>query len=242
MSFYILGNDNRMAYVKKNLDDYNTFYNVVVTQPKPNFDELEKCIEDNNIMYVFSSAYDEKLKILCEEKNIRLFNYLKDENVVYKNAILTAKGIVEKTIEDNVSSNDTKALVVGYGNCGKEISEELKKKGFLVTVCVRNNKLENEIRKTQYEYINLCNIKKEINQYKLIYNTVPAMVLDENILCELHDARIYDIASKPGGTDFEFCKGNNIKAGLYLGIPGKCYPKEAGAIIADFVLKTMNNE
>ena len=43
---------------------------------------------------------------------------------------------------------------------------------------------------------------------------------------------IYDIASSPGGTDFAYCKAHGIQADIYLGIPGKLYPKEAGTVIA----------
>lgn len=43
---------------------------------------------------------------------------------------------------------------------------------------------------------------------------------------------IYDIASSPGGTDFAIVRHTGIRADIYLGIPGKLYPKEAGTVIA----------
>jgi len=51
---------------------------------------------------------------------------------------------------------------------------------------------------------------------------------------------IFDIASAPGGCDFEYCRENNIFAILSLGIPGKEYPMEAGRIIADVILSDLN--
>ena len=32
--------------------------------------------------------------------------------------------------------------------------------------------------------------------------------------------------------EIEYCKAHGIRADIYLGIPGKLYPKEAGTVIA----------
>ena len=66
-----------------------------------------------------------------------------------------------------------------------------------------------------------------------MFNTIPAMVLDAGHLQWFSPSiLIYDIASSPGGTDFAYCKAHGIRADIYLGIPGKLYPKEAGTVIA----------
>ena len=66
----------------------------------------------------------------------------------------------------------------------------------------------------------------------MIVNTVPAPVITKLIIKELpRDAYILDIASKPGGTDFNYAKENGILAELVLGIPGKYAPKESAYIL-----------
>lgn len=46
------------------------------------------------------------------------------------------------------------------------------------------------------------------------------------------DAVIIDIASIPGGTDFEYAELLGIKAQLAPGLPGMVAPKSAGKILA----------
>lgn len=66
----------------------------------------------------------------------------------------------------------------------------------------------------------------------MLVNTVPAQVISELIIRELpRDAYILDIASAPGGCDFECAKKHGIRADLLLGIPGKYAPKESAYIL-----------
>ena len=61
----------------------------------------------------------------------------------------------------------------------------------------------------------------------MLVNTVPAPVVTGAIIRELpRDAYIFDIASKPGGTDFACARECGIRADLALGLPGKYAPKE----------------
>ena len=58
-------------------------------------------------------------------------------------------------------------------------------------------------------------------EVKTIINTVPAPVITESYIRALPaDALIIDIASKPGGTDFDAAKRFGITARLSLGLPG----------------------
>jgi dipicolinate synthase subunit A len=72
----------------------------------------------------------------------------------------------------------------------------------------------------------------------LIVNTVPALVIDNPMITKL-SARtvIIDLATTPGGTDFEAAKQCNIKAILAPGLPGLVAPKTAGAILATTIPK-----
>ena len=66
----------------------------------------------------------------------------------------------------------------------------------------------------------------------MVVNTVPAPVLTRVILKELpRDAYILDIASAPGGTDFECAREYGIRAELAPGLPGKYAPKESAYIL-----------
>ncbi|HEY8531113.1 MAG TPA: hypothetical protein VIL08_02585, partial [Limnochorda sp.] len=71
---------------------------------------------------------------------------------------------------------------------------------------------------------------------EVIFNTVPAPVLDRARLESLRpETLIIDIASEPGGTDFEAARRLGLKAVLAVGLPGKVAPKSAGRILGQVI-------
>ncbi|MEG0570666.1 MAG: dipicolinate synthase subunit DpsA, partial [Oscillospiraceae bacterium] len=70
----------------------------------------------------------------------------------------------------------------------------------------------------------------------LVFNTVPAQILGEDVLRRVEkDCVLIDLASKPGGIDFEIAKKLNIKAIWALSLPGIVAPITAAQIIYDTV-------
>ncbi len=73
-----------------------------------------------------------------------------------------------------------------------------------------------------YEPLPLENLKEHIHEFDIIFNTIPAMILDEDILKKVKkDALIIDLASKPGGVDFEAAKTYGVKVIWALSLPSK---------------------
>ena len=80
--------------------------------------------------------------------------------------------------------------------------------------------------------IELCRQEK----FDLIINTVPAKVLEESILKQVRkDTLIIDLASKPGGVDFETAKELGLNTIWALSLPGKVAPVTAGRIIYETI-------
>jgi len=76
-------------------------------------------------------------------------------------------------------------------------------------------------------------LPEEIGRADLIFNTVPALVLTSELLSFTHpQVLIIDLASHPGGTDFQAAQRLNRRAILAPGLPGKVAPKTAGEILA----------
>lgn len=50
---------------------------------------------------------------------------------------------------------------------------------------------------------------------------------------------IVDVASKPGGTDFQAAEESGIKAIAALGLPGKVAPRTAGRILGDAIMQIL---
>ena len=76
-------------------------------------------------------------------------------------------------------------------------------------------------------------------KYDIIFNTIPSMILNEERLRLLkREAIIIDLASKPGGVDFEKAKEFGVNARLELGLPGRVAPTTSAEYIYNVALRT----
>ena len=66
----------------------------------------------------------------------------------------------------------------------------------------------------------------------VIFNTIPSLVLNRENLSNINkDTLIIDLASKPGGVDFDCAKELGIKTIHALGLPAKTSPKTSSRIL-----------
>lgn len=175
---------------------------------------------------------------LCNAKNIRYYDLMKDEKIAIKNAIATAEGtIMEAIASSDCNLHDSNCLVLGYGRCGKVLAQKLKGLDARVTVAARNPQALAYAEAAGHGAVLLQNIKCILPSFSYIFNTIPALILDRDSL-ELVDPQvtIIDIASAPGGVDFDYAKNNGINAKLCLGLPGKIAAKTSAHILATEIL------
>ena len=72
----------------------------------------------------------------------------------------------------------------------------------------------------------------KLDQFDFCYNTIPAPVLNRDILSKFRqNIVILDIAAMPGGTDFSYLDERGIRYRHSLGIPGRYSPKTSGEIL-----------
>ena len=77
--------------------------------------------------------------------------------------------------------------------------------------------------------------------YDLVVNTVPVRVLDAERLADLRPGcLVIDLASKPGGVDFEAAVRQGVRAIWALSLPGKVAPVTSGKIIRDTIYNIWN--
>ena len=80
-------------------------------------------------------------------------------------------------------------------------------------------------------------------KFDIIFNTIPALVLNRNELIKIrNDALVIDLASKPGGVDFDAAKELGIRVIWALSLPGRVAPVTAGIIIKDTIINMMREE
>ena len=162
---------------------------------------------------------------------------LKDEDYTIKNIIPTVEGAISKAIEEtNETIFESNVLVLGYGRIGKLLCNRLKSLGANVFCEARKSQDLTWIRTYGYIPIYIEDLEKYISKMDVIFNTIPSIILNEKLLKYVKkDSIIIDLASKPGGVDFENAKERNIKAILYSGIPGKISPRSTAKYIKEYL-------
>jgi len=77
----------------------------------------------------------------------------------------------------------------------------------------------------------------ECNDFDVVFNTVPSMIFDRNILGGMDKNTLFiDLASRPGGIDFTAAAELELKTVWALSLPGRVAPKSAGQIIKSTLL------
>lgn len=93
------------------------------------------------------------------------------------------------------------------------------------------------------EAVPLDQLTEHANRCDLLINTIPAPVINQAIIEKLPShSVIIDLASKPGGTDFEYAKKRGIRAILAKSLPNIVAPKTAGKILADVITQILRGE
>ncbi len=171
------------------------------------------------------------------KRGLKFVDYYKREELIVKNAIPTAEGALEIAFSEMpITIFGSKSLVIGYGRVGKVMAKKLKALESDVTVSARKYSDFAWIEEGGMNPIHTEDLSVFAGNFDLIINTVPAMVLTEEVLKRVRDdALIIDLASKPGGVDFGSAKrlGKNVIWALSL--PGKTSPVTSGEIIKEAI-------
>ena len=153
-----------------------------------------------------------------------VLDLLEDSKYLARNASITAHCALELALAKlPVTLEKCPALVIGWGRIGKCLAKLLSALGAKVTVAARKESRRVMVEALGYSACDIAGIKPEM--YRLIINTVPAMVLPGAVGTALK----IDLASKPGmaGRDILWAKG----------LPGKLAPESSGALIAESVMQ-----
>lgn len=177
---------------------------------------------------------------LCEElreKNIKYFDYYKNEKLILRNAVPTAEGVLGILINNiPITVASSRCLITGYGRCGKAISELLLKNGAKVTVAARGSDALSDAAKNGCGTIPIGNLSGTVLNYDAVINTVPHRILTKSVLEKIPKSCVLiEIASAPFGIDFDYADELGLKVIKAASLPGKVSPKTAGIIIADSI-------
>lgn len=176
-------------------------------------------------------------------KDIKAYDLLKREDFAVLNAVLTVEGalcLAIKSYEKTICGS--KILVIGYGRIGKILSQRLKALGAFVTAA--------SLKSYKHAYIKAdgntpmyTSDLQSLNGFDIVFNTAEFTAVNRKILENSgSDTIIIDLASYPGGVDFDAAEKLGFTAIMASGLPGQYSPSSAGEIIADTVLTILREE
>ena len=167
----------------------------------------------------------------AELKSYRCFDLLQDELYLAKNAAITAHCAMTLAAQRlPVVLEGCPVLVLGWGRIGKCLARLLKQAGAEVTVAVRKASQHGMLEALEYEAEALPLSGYILPRYRVIFNTVPAPVLSEDMLAHCRPGCVkLELASVPG------LEGKDVIQAR--GLPGKMAPESSGKLIARTVLR-----
>lgn len=184
--------------------------------------QLKEELTVGKVICVFGGMFDEEWKAFFRENHIPFVDFLEVEAVVALNAQITAEAVLAEILQLSPwSVKGQKIMVTGFGACARPIAEKLSDLGADITVVARSSKARRKARESGYRTCDFSTWNQIVGTANTIVNTVPALVVTKEIIEKMSkETMILDIASKPGGTDFESAKECQISTKLALGLPG----------------------
>ena len=175
-------------------------------------------------------------------RGLAIHDYFAREELAVANAVPTAEGAIQIALEElPITLHGARALVVGYGRLGRALAPRLSALGARVSVAARKWEDLAWIEAAGYTAEHTGELEGWLCGYDLIVNTVPARVLDEGALRDLKPGcLIIDLASQPGGVDFEAARTLGVRAIWALSLPGKTAPVTAGQAVKSSIYHILN--
>ena len=207
--------------------------------------EIKDLIKKNNKnkTFIAGSIADKSYKLLSESYG-DVIDIMKREELVILNTIATAEGAIEVAIKntDTVLSG-SKVLVLGFGRVGKIVAKKFHDMSAKVTCAARKTTDLAWIKAFGFDEFNINYLGKELNQYDIIINTVPKIIIDKKLMKYMKDdVLMIDLASNPGGIDREDAKEMNLKLIWALALPGKIAPLTSAEFIKETIYNVLSEE
>jgi dipicolinate synthase subunit A len=164
-------------------------------------------IKENGV--IFGGRISSDINSLFTLHGLTVYDYAEREEFAVMNAIATAEGTIQIAMEELATTLfGQKILIIGMGRISKVLIKTLS--GFETDITVVSRKYH-DIAWGQIfgcRSIHINEIDNYLDSCNIVINTVPAIILDEKKLKKLDkNCLVIDLASKPGGEDFDLDKG-----------------------------------
>jgi len=208
----------------------------LVSKKDLTLEQLKAVLSPGQILYGGNIPKD--FADYCLLNGVEVNDFMKDKRLTLFNTIATAEGaIAEALIHQPTNLHKASCLILGYGKCAKVLAKKLRGMEANVTICARSEEDLSLANAFGYELLPLKNWKAHLKEYEYIFNTVPSVILNKHNLREMQEhVIIIDIASRPGGVDYEAAKEMNINARWTPGLPGQYAPLSSAEALVKTIL------
>lgn len=203
-------------------------------------DNISAVMKEDGI--VFGGKFSSSVKEIFTERGLEAIDYFEREELSVMNAVPTAEGAVQIALEELPTTLfGRKAVIIGFGRITKALIGILKGFGVEVTVAARKCHDLAWAEIMGRKAVHISRSEKALMEADLIFNTVPAKILEEDRLSLLKKScLLIDLASKPGGVDFDTAGRLGVKTVWALSLPGKVAPVTSGEMIAHTILNILD--
>ena len=176
---------------------------------------------------VFGGKVGSSIKSYLENKSVKCFDFLEDEEINLQNSYLTAEGAVGEILNFYGETLHSKnILITGFGRISKSLIRLLCAFKANITVGARKSSDLTLARLLGCKSRFISGIES-FEGFDLIINTVPVKLFSNNLL-ESSSVPYIELAN------FEKIKNENYHT--FPGIPGKNFPVSAGKLNAHFII------
>lgn len=176
--------------------------------------------------FFFAGCIPEHFNRAATEKGVHVVDLIHNSSLAFFNSIATAEGAICEAIKrSTINLHQSSCAVLGYGKCGHTILQYLH--GMFCHLYAASDREEERAqaailadRTGSLKAFGAC-----AEEFDFIFNTIPSIVIDSEILKKLKNtATIIDIASAPGGVDYTAAQKMGVNATFCPGLPGKYAP------------------
>lgn len=177
---------------------------------------------------------------MAEKRGLTLEDYFLREELTVANAAITAECALQVAMEQLESTlGEMNCLVLGFGRIGKLLCRRLQGLGCRVTAAARKPEDLAWIRAYGYNAVKLSELKGRLGSFDLVFNTVPAMVLDGNMVGALSPRCLCVDLASVRGIDADAARERGIRYLWARGLPGKMAPHTAAKALRDTIYEIL---
>lgn len=188
-------------------------------------DDLFNAISNKTLI---AGAISEKIIEKASKRNIEIIDLLKFEEFTILNVIPTVEGAIQISMEETeYTINGSNCLILGFGRIGKLLALVLKSLRANVFCMARKETDITWINAYGYNEVRIEDLEDNLNkEYDIIFNTIPSEILNKKRLeiIKNYNPLIIELASYPGGIDFETANKLGMNIIKAQGLPGKVAP------------------